>query len=737
MTEEHTLNERERQTIALEEDIVQTVTQSLSSQRDRKLRRVGIESARARELTAKLVAASSDVDKQLLASDEAVAHALSKQGLEDLGALEKQLMSPYFARFVTEEEENGRTVQREYRLGTAGNPDCRIVDWRKAPISKLYYEYQEGEEFSEEIQGRERNGSISLRNSVQIKKGELLRLQSKEGSFIKRNGAWQNSQGGSVRMSTGVSYGQLPSILSLITADQFRTITEDAQSAILIQGIAGSGKTTVALHRLAWLLHEDNSPLEKEDSLILVLAPALKAYIAHSLQGLDLDGVPLAIFKEWSSSIFKHVLPELIDERGELITAESPCPRSIMRVKRSLALLRFVEEQEALYKDSLAETLIARFPAQETAIRKAFQLHPLIPALRDLRDHTFRGNKDDLEYLTSLLEEERQLPKRLLALLRNRKGLLACDASGLINDALLNDVLDRTETNAAAGVIDVCDSSILLRLVQIRYGMLPRPDGHFEQYQHIVVDEVQDYGPVELAVVINAVQHTYQLTLVGDVAQMLTDDVAFPGWERLKQYWHFPEESSRYVSLTISYRSTLPIMRLADHVQQRQSVDNGRKGKRPVWFHSRLEERALQAAMKWLDTAYERFPDALTAVLCSSQKEARHVVSLLTPRFGHAVRLGSPESFSFEEGILVTDIKTTKGLEFFNVLLWNPSRNNYPENPVMRNKLYVGITRAEEHLAILTWGRPSPLLPHRQSRLVRYVGLDIDDQEVEKTTLHR
>lgn len=734
MAEEVQLTDEQSQAVITEEEIVRTVTESLREQRTNKIRRVSVESERARDLTARIVNASSDVDKQLLASDEAVAHALSRQGLDDLDSLDKQILSPYFARFITEEEENGRSITREYRLGTAGNPDTRIVDWRKAPISKLYYEYKEGEEFSEEIQGQERNGTIALRNAVQIRQSELHRLQCRTGAFVKQNGIWKAAGGGSLRSGSGMSYGQLPSILSLITADQFKTITEDAQSAILIQGIAGSGKTTVALHRLAWLLHEDNSDLKKEDALILVLAPALKAYIDHSLSGLELDGVSLRTFREWANQIFNVILPDYFNEHGELQVASSPCPRSIMRVKRSLALLRCVEEEEELYRAAVCNKLqsFSDSDTERAAIKKAFAGNPLIPALREVTTLVKRSGGKLLNESENLLKQARQLPQRIAELLEDTDNVVKYDATGFLQARVVRDSFERTRDNLNQGVLDTCDSSILLRLIQIRYGDLPRKDGSYRKYSHIVVDEIQDYGPVELAVVINAVSHTHQLTLVGDTAQMLTTDVAFPGWERLRQYWDFPEDSSRYVSLRISYRSTLPIMKLADHVQKRSSVESGRQGKRPIWFHSRIEDRAFQAAIKWLETACERFPEVLTAVLCSNLKEAKHVESLLSPTFGSAVRLGTPESFSFEEGILVTDVATIKGLEFYNVLIWNVSRERYPDTPVMRNKLYVAMTRAEENLAVISWGRHSPLLPDPFSKLVRYVGLDIDDREVER-----
>ena len=143
----------------------------------------------------------------------------------------------------------------------------------------------------------------------------------------------------------------------------------------------------------------------------------------------------------------------------------------------------------------------------------------------------------------------------------------------------------------------------------------------------------------------------------------------------------------------------------------------------------RTEDRAITAAIDWLKVAVERFPEEITVVVCASKEEAREVHRLLRPTFGAATRLGSDESFSFDQGILVTDVRSVKGLEFMNVLLWNPSRKIYPGSDEDRNALYVAITRAEENLCIVSWDRPSPLLPDIFSTLVRGYDLEPADEQ--------
>src|SRR5262249_50304609 len=157
-----------------------------------------------------------------LASDEAVAHgltALRKDKTQGLDSLEEQ---PYFARVVTEElTENGAEKEIEFRLGTARFPAPRIIDWRKAPLSKPYCDCKEGDSCSETIQGREREGTIKLRRSYHGNRDFLNIIETPQGTLALQNGRWMIKDGGEPLSRTSGHDGHLPPILSLITPEQF------------------------------------------------------------------------------------------------------------------------------------------------------------------------------------------------------------------------------------------------------------------------------------------------------------------------------------------------------------------------------------------------------------------------------------------------------------------------------------------------------------------------------------
>ena len=665
-----TISESHKQLILEEETVLKDVYASLREQLKRDLVRFSIESERARELTAALVGASRAEDKQMLASDEAVSHELTDQKKKDVTAIDTLLKKPYFARILLEEETpSGDIKPIEYKLGFAANPDCRIVDWRKAPIAKLYYEYKEGDEYSEEILGRDRTGIVKKRHTVDIVKEAVVRLSCGAGTFERgADGNW-NQRGGNQERTR--EKGALPEILALITPDQFRLITEDATSAVLIQGIAGSGKTTVALHRLAWLLHEGNSPLAPQDALIIVLSQALKRYIENTLPRMGILGVKIVTFPEFAATHLKTILPQFFTQSGTIARPAAPSPSSFARVKRSLAVLTAVEEI-AKRGDTTSPTEI------------------VLKALGDSRK------------------------------------IVALDDSKLLSEDIVKGSYAHTQKNFAAHVLDPDDDALLLRASEIIKKGVSRPNSSV--WGHIVLDEIQDASSAEISAVLGAVKDPSHVTLVGDSSQQFSANGGFPGWDKLRERWAFTENISTFVSLKISHRSTLPIMKFADAIQQRALVTEGRPGRPPIWFRCRSESEGLQAAREWLAKAMERYPSAISTVICATSAESKFVKSLLAPTFGGAVRIGDEHSFSFDEGIVVTTPKDSKGLEFTNVLVWNPSEQTYPLSPESRNALYVAVTRAEENLALVTFKAPSRVLPSFSSPLIRAVDLRPEEE---------
>ena len=619
---------------------------SLDYEGDRKL---------ARELTAQIVAASRDEDKAALASDEAVAHGLTtlrKNKTEGLDSLEEQ---PYFARVLTEElTETGEIKEVEFRLGTSSFPAQRIIDWRRAPISKLYYDYKEGDDFSENIQGRDREGTIKLRRSYHGRQNVLNIVETSQGTIAFQNGRWKLRGAGEPLSRSSGHDGHLPPILSLITADQFALITKDPEKPIIIQGIAGSGKTTVALHRLAWLLHEDNSNAKPERCLVVMFNPSLKAYIETTLPELKIHSVPIRTFHQWSTKLVQELV-------GPRPTGTFPKSLECERFKSSTICLELLNK----YVEKNAD--------------------------RHSGNDSVDWVEDFFQFLKFLVTQEIFWPKwdQIRKELRAQIDRRFCDAQ---------------------------DDSLLLHLIYAEHGYYPVKSAEsLGVCDHVVIDEAQDFGLVEIRALLNAVDQQRTVTIVGDIAQKIVMGRNFDSWEQVLKDAGF--ENTTPLALTVSYRSTQEIMELAGRLRSDgqglpSNVGTMRHGPAPTLIKTDHPSSLPPMIAGWIRARQKDNPNALSALVCRTPKEAEELTEALRKLGLPSVRWGHNDQFDFSPGVTVTNIHQVKGLEFRNVLLVEPSEENYPkETDEGKNLLYVAVTRAEVRLDFIGCRPQSKWLP--------------------------
>lgn len=274
--------------------------------------------------------------------------------------------SPYFGRMVLEEGERKREVLIGRSTYLDSKTGIRIVDWRDAPVSRLYYRYEEGDEYDEEFGGREVHGEVLTRRTIAINGGQLRRIGSPQGTFIRRgDGTWirggesarrlAGGQGAAMRAEGHHKPGKLgigrdgdgredrflPEITALIDPRQFELITAADSGLVVIQGGAGSGKTTIGLHRLAYLSFADKRRFRPDRMLVMVFNQALKRYISRVLPALGVEGVPVMTFEGWASRLrTQHV-------RGLPAEYDEDTPTSVTRVKKHPAMLTLIDSYVA------------------------------------------------------------------------------------------------------------------------------------------------------------------------------------------------------------------------------------------------------------------------------------------------------------------------------------------------------------------------------------------------------
>ena len=608
--------------------------------------------------------------------------------------------SPYFAHLRLEEE--GR--RRDLFLGrtTCLEKGVRIVDWRDAPISKIFYSYRQGEEFDEEISGRERQGEVLARRMVRIRNGVLERVQAPEGDFSRdanEASGWRRESLGTPRLAGGEAaalrydavdadasalgrrmgeghHGEplradkhLPEITSLIDPTQFDLITRPASGYLVIRGSAGSGKTTVALHRIAYLAFADPR-IDGPDTLVVVFSRALARYVAHVLPSLGLDGVRITTYREWVHEERRRHFPNLPG------APRDDTPAMVQRIKLHSAL------------DLALERQVARVLGPRT-MDQAFDDWASVLTQRQQLGEVFA------EYAPGQLSE-RDLDRFVQW---NRRRL----------DELSNAIAGDDDADAA---LDPEDDALLLRAWQRRVGPLESKSKRPIHFRHAVIDEVQDFAPLEVRVLLGCLRADSSITLSGDTQQHLMEHSGFTSWTGF--FRELGVDGAEIDTLRVSYRSSEQIMQFATSLlgeyQEDDDIVTTRSGP-PVELFRMTDRGACVAFLS----------DVLRDLMAS---EPLASVAVLTPNpavsdlyFEGLQRAELPRlrrirdgEFPFKAGIEVTEVTQVKGLEFDYVIVLDVDSTNYPDTPASRRMLHVAATRAIHQLWMMSVGTPSPLV---------------------------
>jgi len=267
--------------------------------------------------------------------------------------------------------------------------------------------------------------------------------------------------------------------------------------------------------------------------------------------------------------------------------------------------------------------------------------------------------------------------------------------------------------NDTRATLDDEDDSILLYLHQRIHGALRHTNDKRLGYNHIVVDEAQDLGALELKVLLDTAQPGAPVTLAGDTAQQVNDHGGFANWSDMLSLLDLDHVALS--PLKVSYRSTRPIMELAHavlgHLAPPEPSVTPRDGVPTELISFPDRGAAFTFLADALRDLMDREPKASIAVLTRFPAQADETWAALERADLINLRRVSDQDFSFAPGIEITDIRQAKGLEFDYVIVMDCDMASFPDTNIARHHLHVAITRAAHQVWLIACSPPSPLLP--------------------------
>lgn len=704
-----------------------TKTQSAYQEELRQLEATGREiDRRLAELNAAPVYHGTDLTEQVLES-------VREQGRRSLS---KAVEEPYFGRLDFAEE--GAGAPSPLYIGKAGVEDARtgkllVVDWR-APVASLFYSFTGGlDPAAYESPDGVVAGLVYLKRNLVIRKRILQRVVD----TFDRSGDSLGAHDEFLLYRLGENKdNKLRDIVSTIQAEQDRIIRAAKNTALIIQGVAGSGKTTVALHRLAYLLYQYREQVRAERMIIFAPNRMFLDYISGVLPELGVGSIQQSTFTDWALELLEHEV-KLADPALTLATwfAESgkrpPIDDSAPgRFKGSIAFRDHVERSLQQFEAGYAPE--SDFVPWEGArlklatIRDWFFVENRHYPLAKRRERVAARIKRWLEMELDKIWEtarKKELKKKASAKLRAYLQAwpevtplsfykLLFDGSGRpasLPAKLFADIPAELAAATAKALkkklVALEDLAPLLYIHARLHGI--SPDAVFD---HTVIDEAQDFSPFQVAV-LDQYTRNQSFTILGDLSQGIHAYQGIVAWSEFLDL--FADRESGYFELERSYRSTMEIIHFANRILRR-GVDNPLLAV-PV-FRSGDQVRVLTSPKgKRLDALLYavrrlRAGNASTiAVMARTEKQCAEIGAYLAAA-GIEVNLITAAHREYRGGLSVLPVYLAKGLEFDAVLLADVTARGYAMNLLDAKLLYVGCTRALHELWVAAAEELSPLV---------------------------
>jgi len=615
---------------------------------------------------ADMVAAGQSVNRMAFTGESAVARKRK---------LLKLIDSPYFGRIDFHTGETAPVYIGLYAFADETQRGNVIYDWR-APIASMFYDFELGEAWYETPSGKI-NGEVVLKRQYKIKSGRM--------EFMIENSVNIHDDILQKELSKS-SDDKMKNIVATIQRDQNAVIRNETSSVMIIQGVAGSGKTSIALHRIAFLLYRFRDSIKSKDILILSPNKVFADYISNVLPELGEEHIPEMELEELATELLEHKFrfQNFFQQVSVLMENHDAAFIERMRFKATFEFLSklnqyliHIENNYFTFTELQVGRVIVPFPF----ILEKFKAYHRIPLLKRFAEVV----KDVQQYVRT--ETQRKLTgqekaKIWEAIPRMFKFNTPFDLYKDFYGWIGQPQLFRLQPDGSLEYADV------FPLIYFKIRLEGKQS--YDHIKHLLIDEMQDYTPVQYAVVSRLFK--CKKTILGDVNQQVNPYSASSS-ETIEQV--FPQAD--IIKLFRSYRSTMEITAFSQHISKNPNlIPLERHGAVPQvkGFDGNMAEleEVRKMVIAFRDSGFQSM-----GILCKTSDQAQLVYHTLKSLH---VNLITPDSTAFKEGVIITTIHLSKGLEFDEVIVPFASARNY-HTDVDRSMLYIACTRAMHQLTLL------------------------------------
>lgn len=627
--------------------------------------------------------------------------------------LEKMIKSPYFARIdfkFDDEDEFEKIYIGRSSLRKNSYQEMYVYDWR-SPIASVFYRFMTGEAFYDAPCGRV-TGELNLKRQYEIKNGTLEYFFDSDVQIVDEFLRQLLSQNTTAKMKA---------IVETIQHEQDVVIRDMENDLLMVQGVAGSGKTSIALHRAAYLMYQGlQTKLSANNIMIISPNSIFEQYISNVLPELGEDNV--------ISSVFEDILSELLN--GRKIQSRNDFLESLIVNSKYKEISRnSIEFKTSSFFREILDQFLIDIPRQwiefedvyyegkcvvsEQILKDKILGRPETPLgikLEQLEDYILeqifgtgkgRGHKEEKNLIKQEIQKFIKIDiVELYKILFSNEAYFYSLLQNSNPSQNIKNIWKYTKENLGADSLYYDDAIAIAYLYLKIYGT-----NKYKNIKQVVIDEAQDYYPLQYEI-FNLLFSNAKFTILGDMKQTLAkkEDISF--YEQIQKILN--KKKSSLIMLDKSFRCTNEILNFSlKFIEQSSQIKSfNRNGDSPKVYIADNSEIFIDEIVKEIKLCQEKGFQSI-CLICKTEKNSTYLFNKIKHKLD--IQLIKNGSVSDLQGVFILPVYMSKGLEFDTVLICDADSQNYHDEDD-KNLLYVACTRALHKLSLFCENEVSPLI---------------------------